>query len=164
MRLLNTLLGENMSSRLFQVIREDRGLAYSIYSGASFFDDTGDLVVSAGLDADNLPKVLGLVLRELARLAATTPTAAELRRARDFVIGQMELGLEGTENQMNWLGDQLLGYGRVYSPASIKRRLHHVTGPEIRAAARDFFRPDRLNLAVVSPLKKAAPLERLLAR
>ena len=54
LRLLNTILGENMSSRLFQVVREDRGLAYSIYSTPSFFDDAGDLVISAGLDTDNL--------------------------------------------------------------------------------------------------------------
>src|SRR5436190_14903862 len=67
LRLLNTILGENMSSRLFQVVREDRGLAYSIYSTPSFFDDTGDLVISAGLDTDNLPKTLRLIMGELRR-------------------------------------------------------------------------------------------------
>ena len=68
LRLLNTILGENMSSRLFQVVREDRGLAYSIYSTASFFDDAGDLVISAGLDTDNLLSTLRLIMRELRRL------------------------------------------------------------------------------------------------
>ena len=63
LRLLNTLLGENMSSRLFQVVREDRGLAYSIYSTPSFFADIGDLVISAGLDTDNLPETLRLIIR-----------------------------------------------------------------------------------------------------
>jgi predicted Zn-dependent peptidase len=162
LRLLNTVLGENMSSRLFQILREDRGLAYSIYSTPSFFEDTGDLVISAGLDTDKLPQALKLILREMGRLVAEPPSIAELRRARDFVIGQMELGLEGTDNQMNWLGEQLLGYGRVYSPAEVKRRLHKVSRGELRSAARDFFRPDRLNLAVVSPLKRSGPLERLL--
>src|SRR5260370_30543216 len=153
MRLLNVILGENMSSRLFQVVREDRGLAYSIYSASSFFADTGDLVISAGLDTDNLAKALRLILRELRRLAESPPTTAELRRARDFVIGQIDLSLESTDSQMNWLGEQLLGYGRVVRPAEIKRRLRAVSASEIRLVARDFFRPERLNLALVSPLK-----------
>jgi predicted Zn-dependent peptidase len=160
LRLLNTILGENMSSRLFQVVREDRGLAYSIYSTPSFLSDTGDLVISAGLDTDNLTKVLQLVLRELRRMRQSAPSAAELRRARDYVIGQIDLSLESTDNQMNWLGEQLLGYGRVLRPSQIKRRLRLVTPAEIRAVARDFFRPERLNLALVSPLASARPAAR----
>jgi predicted Zn-dependent peptidase len=89
LRLLNTILGENMSSRLFQVVREDRGLAYSIYSTPSSFADTGDLVISAGLDTDNLSKALSLIVRELRRLIESRPDAAELRRARDYVNGQI---------------------------------------------------------------------------
>ena len=106
LRLLNTMLGENMSSRLFQVVREDRGLAYSIYSSLSYFDDAGILTISAGLDLDNLTKTIKLVMRELSRLTKTLPTAAELRRARDYVTGQIDLGLESTDNQMMWLGEQ----------------------------------------------------------
>ncbi len=162
LRLLNTILGENMSSRLFQVVREDRGLAYSIYSTPSFFEDTGDLVISAGLDTDNLSKTLRLILRELRRLRDTTPGAAELRRARDFVIGQIDLGLESTDNQMNWIGEQWLGYGRILEPEEVKRRLRQVTATEIRAVARDFLRPDRLNLALVSPRRSTRDLARLL--
>ncbi len=162
LRLLNVILGENMSSRLFQVIREDRGLAYSIYSSPSFFDDTGDLVISAGLDTENLAKTLRLVLKELRRLTDSPPGPAEMRRARDYVIGQIDLSLESTESQMNWIGEQLLGYGRIFKPAEIKRRLRAVTGAEVRAVARDFFTPDRLNLALVSPLNSDKQMARLL--
>lgn len=162
LRLLNVILGENTSSRLFQRIREDLGLAYSIYSTPSFFGDTGDLVISAGLDVDNLTKAVRIILRELRRLREAAPGPAELRRARDYVIGQMDLGMESTENQMNWLGEQLLSYGRIIPPASIRRRLRKVTAGEIRAAARDFFRPERLNLALVSPLRTASGLVKLL--
>src|SRR5579859_5306436 len=91
LRLLNTILGENMSSRLFQRIREDLGLAYSIYSTPSFFDDTGDLVISAGLDTANVSKTLRLILRELQRLIHDPPGVSELRRARDYVNGQIDL-------------------------------------------------------------------------
>ncbi len=162
LRLLNTILGENMSSRLFQVIREDRGLAYSIYSTPSFFSDAGDLVISAGLDTDNLPKVLRLILRELRRMREVAPGAAELRRARDYVIGQIDLSLESADNQMNWVGEQLIGYGRIMRPAQVKRRLREVAAAEIRAAARDFFRTDRLNLALVSPLASHKSFAKLL--
>ncbi len=162
LRLLNTILGENMSSRLFQVIREDRGLAYSIYSTPSFFHDAGDLVISAGLDTDNLPRTLRLIRRELRRLAESRPAAAELRRARDYVLGQLELGQESTDNQMNWVGEQLLGFGKIFTPAEIKRRLKAVTPAQITAVARDFFRPERLNLALVSPLKTDRGLAKLL--
>lgn len=161
LRLLHTLLGENMSSRLFQVVREDRGLAYSIYSTPSFFADTGDLVISAGLDTDNLPRTLGLILRELRRLRDSAPSAAELRRARDYVLGQLDLSQESTESQMNWVGEQLLGFGRVFSPQEVKRRLRQVTPGDIRAVARDFLNPAGLNLALVSPLKSARGLERI---
>ncbi len=163
LRLLNTILGENMSSRLFQALREDRGLAYSVYTSPSFFHDTGDFVISAGLDEVNLAKATRLVLRELRRIAAKSPGLSELRRARDYVLGQIDLSLESTENQMNWLGEQLIGYGHVVVPDEIKRRLSGVTGAEIRNSARDFFRPERFNLALVSPIKDAEPLRKLLS-
>ena len=143
-------------------MREDRGLAYTIYSSLSFFDDTGDLVISAGLDTANLWKTLKLVLRELSRLTTTPPAATELRRARDYVIGQIDLSLENTESQMMWLGEQLLGYGKVIPSHEIKTRLAQVTAAEIRAAARDFFKPEGLNLALVSSLKSEAGFARTL--
>jgi len=159
LRLLNAVLGENMSSRLFQVVREDRGLAYSIYSATSFFDDSGDLVISAGLETDKLGQALRLILGELQRLRNTPPETGELRRARDYILGQIELNVEGSEGQMNWVGEQLVGFGRIQRPAEIKRRLRSITQGELRTAARDFFRSDRLNLALVSPLKSARELD-----
>ena len=162
LRLLNTVLGENMSSRLFQTIREDRGLAYSIYSSLSYFDDVGTLIISAGLDLANLTKTLKLVMRELGQLTETLVTSAELRRARDYVIGQIDLGLESTDNQMMWLGEQLVGYGKIIPPEEIKQRIAEVKAGEIRAVARDFFRPERVNLALVSPLKSDRGLENIL--
>jgi predicted Zn-dependent peptidase len=162
LRLLNTILGENMSSRLFQVVREDRGLAYSIYSSLSYFDDVGTLTVSAGLDLEHLPKVLKLITSELKQLSRDLVPAAELRRARDYVLGQIDLSLESTDSQMMWLGEQLVGYGKIVPPEEIKQKISEVKAGEIRAAARDFFRPERLNLALVSPLKTDKGLRRLL--
>ena len=163
LRLLNVILGENMSSRLFQTLREEHGLAYSIYSANSFFDDAGDIVIAAGLDADNAEKALKLILREMQRLTAQLAPSAELRRARDYLLGQLDLSLENSENQMMWAGEQWLAYGKIGHPDEFKKRLSAVTAGQVRAAARDFFRPDRYNLALISPLKSAARLEKLLA-
>jgi predicted Zn-dependent peptidase len=162
LRLLNAVLGENMSSRLFQTVREDKGLAYSIYSGNSFFDDVGDLVVSAGLDLGNLEKTMKIVMREMKRLTVEQVPAAELRRACDYVIGQLDLSLENSENQMMWVGENLLGYGKIFSPDQVKKRLSEVQPQDVRVVAQEFFRPDRLNLALVSPLKNSSRLGSLL--
>jgi len=164
LRLLNTILGENMSSRLFQTVREKHGLAYSIYSTPSFFDDTGDLVISAGLDTENLEKALKLISREIKQLAEKIISPGELHRTRDYVIGQLDMHLENTESQMMWIGENLLSYGKINRPDEVKRHLTEVRASQIRAVARDFFRPERMNLALVSPMKKNPSLQRILAR
>lgn len=163
LRLLSTVLGENMSSRLFQVLREDHGLAYSVCSSLSFYDDAGALVISAGLDTDNLRGAMKLVTAELNRLKKSLVTTSELRRARDYLIGQIDLSLESTENQMMWLAEQMLGYGRIVPPSHIKECLCSVRAADLRAVACEFLRPDRMSLALVSPLKSGRGLLRLLA-
>lgn len=163
LRLLNVILGENTSSRLFQSVREDSGLAYSIHSSVSFFDDTGDLVIAAGLDEDKLAPVLRVIRRELETLAAQAPSAGELRRARDYVVGQIDLSLENTESQMMNLGEQLLGFGDFLPPEAVKRQLARVTPAHIRQVADEFFRRDRLSVALVSPIRTTRHLETILA-
>jgi predicted Zn-dependent peptidase len=153
LRVLNAILGDNMSSRLFQSLREDHGLAYSVHSSVHFLEDTGALTISAGLDTDNLTKAMDLIRRELRRCTSTLPTVKELRQARDYLIGQLDLTLENTENHMMWLGDHLLGYGKVHSRDDIAKRVSAVTAAQVRAVAREFLKPARLSVAMVSPLK-----------
>ncbi len=151
LRLLNTMLGENMSSRLFQTVREDHGLAYSIYSAQSAFDDVGTLTISAGLETEKLEKALRLIMLGLQGFVEKPVTSTELRRARDYVIGQMEMSLENTESQMMWAGENLLAYGRTIEPAEVKARLAEVRPSAIQALARLYFRPEQMSLALVSP-------------
>ena len=153
LRVLNAILGDNMSSRLFQSLREDHGLAYSVHSSVHFLEDTGVLTISAGLDTESLAKALDLIRRELRRCTGTLPTIKELRQARDYLIGQLDLTLENTENHMMWLGDHLLGYGKVHSRDDIAKRVSAVTAAQVRAGAREFLKPERLSVAMVSPLK-----------
>ncbi|MSU37462.1 MAG: insulinase family protein [Pedosphaera sp.] len=162
LRIFNVLLGENMSSRLFQSLREDHGLAYNIQSSPSSWDDAGDLVISAGLDTDRLEDAIRLIRKELLRLSSQRVGAAEFNRAKDYVLGQMDLSLEGTENHMMAIGEQILGYGRIYRPPELRRLLSAVTAAEVRQAARDFIQSDRMNLALVSPRKTVRGLESLL--
>ena len=162
LRLANVILGENMSSRLFQSIREEHGLAYSIYSTPNFYHDTGSLTIAAGLDTAHTQKALKLTLDELRRLRDKSPGAAELRRARDYLIGQLELSLESTESQMNWVGEQLLGFDKIIPPDEIKARLNEIRPSDIRRVANDFFRPERFCLSLVSPLKSNRGLRKLI--
>jgi predicted Zn-dependent peptidase len=163
LKLLSVLLGENMSSRLFQTIREEYGLAYSIQSATSFFTDTGVFHVFAGLDTARLPRALRLILRELSRLTRQAPAAEELRRAQDYAIGQMRLGLESTSNQMMWCGEHLLAYGRVLSADVIEQHLLAVTPTQVQEIARVIFRDRNLNVAVITPDKNEAGIRKLLA-
>ncbi|MEI8315948.1 MAG: pitrilysin family protein [Verrucomicrobiota bacterium] len=162
LKLLSVILGENMSSRLFQTIREEHGLAYSIQSATSYLADTGAFLVSAGLDTKRLPKALRLILKELSKLARRPPPAAELRRAKDYAIGQMRLGMESTSNQMMWCGEHLLAYGSVQSPDEIELRIEAVTPTQIQEVAADIFRDCRLNAAVITPSKDEQTVRSLL--
>ncbi len=158
LKLLSVILGENMSSRLFQTIREEHGLAYSIHSSASYFADTGALVVSAGLDPKRLPKALRLVLRELQRIARQRPAEEELQRAKDYALGQMRLGLESTTNQMMWIGEHLLAYGYIDDPETIEKRIQMITTEEVKDVAADLFRDRNLSAAVITPGKNEAEI------
>lgn len=163
LRLLNVVLGENMSSRLFQVLREDHGLAYNVQSSVSAWSDCGDLVISAGLDDHQVEKALKLILGEVKKLCSRTIGKAEFERARDYTIGQADLALEGSEQMMMWLGEQILATNKVTEPGKIRDRIATVTPREIRAAAVDFLRPNQVSLALISPRKSSLRLERLLA-
>ena len=162
MKLLSVILGENMSSRLFQVIREQHGLAYSVQSSTSYFDDTGAVVVSAGLDTKRLERALKLILAEMHKIAKQPPSPVELRRAKDYAIGQMRLGLESTSNRMMWLGEHLLAYGAIQTPEEVERRISAVTGEDVQKVAGELFRDNRLNVAVITPSKNEKAIRNLL--
>jgi predicted Zn-dependent peptidase len=97
-------------------------------------------------------------------MAQLLPSRAELRRARDYIFGQLDLNLENTENQMTWLGEQYLGYGKIISPEELKDRIAEVAINDVRAVARDFFRPERFSLALVTPIKDANRLTPILSK
>ncbi|MDR2462780.1 MAG: insulinase family protein [Verrucomicrobiales bacterium] len=151
LKLLSVMLGENMSSRLFQTVRERHGLAYSIQSTTAHFRETGAFYVQAGVDTAQLGKALALTARELRKMAALTVSARELRQAKDYLTGQIKLHLESTSNRMMWMGESLIGLGRMVQPGELLDELARVTAAEVRAVARELFRPGRMALSVVGP-------------
>jgi len=151
LRLLNVILGENMSSRLFQVVREKYGLAYSVHSSAHLFEESGALVISAGLDRKRTLQAIELITREITRLKAVSVGHRELKMAKEYVIGQLKLGLESTTHQMMWIGDNLMSYGRFIRPEEIIDNITAITGRDILALAEQIFSGARASLAMVSP-------------
>ncbi len=150
--LLNIILGGNMSSRLFNEVREKRGLAYAISSGVKAMDDTGLALIRAGVDNTKIVGAVGLVLRELSKIRKTGVSPDELKRAKDYYIGQFHLGLEDTLDHMLWLGETVISKDRVSKPADVEREIRKVGLAQIKRIANHIWNPSRLNLTVVGPL------------
>lgn len=152
--LMTTLLGGSMSSRLFQVIREDRGLAYSVYATQSAYQGAGQWCVYAGTRPGNISEVVGSIKGEIARLVQDPVPADELERTCELICGQMLLGLESTSNRMVRLGKrQTLGLEHL-TPEEQVERYRSVTVEDVLDLAQDLLTADAA-LACVSPLSSS---------
>ena len=150
--LLNTMLGGGMSSRLFQTIREDQGLAYSIYSEMNPFRDTGSLCVYAGTSVDKTEKVLQLTLEELRRLKEETVSEAELKRAKDQLKSNMVIGLESSGSRMSNLARQQMYFGRFFGVDEIIEEIEAVSSADVQKLAQQLFRPEAIALTLLGNL------------
>ncbi|MBU4199542.1 MAG: insulinase family protein [Verrucomicrobia bacterium] len=163
LKLLSVILGENMSSRLFQVVREKHGLAYSVHSGIHLFADTGALVVSAGLDRARKEKALELILRELCRLKHEPVSNRELIRAKEYIIGHLRLSLESPSGHMMWMGEHLLNYRTCIPPEDVIQAVLKVQAREVRDVAEAIFKDCFVSLSLLSPGVGAKDGERIQA-
>jgi predicted Zn-dependent peptidase len=161
--LLHVVLGANATSRLFQELREKRGLCYSVSSHLLTLNDGGYLGVSAGLDRKNVEKSLALVLAQCESLSKKTISAAELRRAKEYTIGTARMSLERASSQNMRLGGSILAHGEIIESESVNEKIRRVTAEEIREVARQILDPSRLTVAVVGPDPDLKMLRRLLA-
>ena len=148
--LLNIILGGNMSSRLFQTMRERHGFAYSVFSFASLHHETGALQIAAGLDRKRSVKAMAVCGGILARLASTPMPKAEFERARQYALGSLRIGLESARSHMSWVGNGLT-YNRLQTPAQIIAEIQSVKPEDVQAVAAEFFRPENMTLALVMP-------------
>lgn len=151
LKLLNIILGENTSSRLWQELREKRGWCYQIESEATLLSDTGLFQIYAGVDPDNAEKALAVIWTELRRLVKTPVPKAELTRAINYATGSIRLGLESTVNYMTWIGEAMLLQREVCDLPTAQERYRKVTSAMIQELAAELFTQENFGLALVGP-------------
>jgi predicted Zn-dependent peptidase len=162
LELLSAVLGDGSSSRLFLSVREEAGLAYDVHSFQTEYQDAGVLGVYAGVDPDDLPRALGAILAELARMRDERVPEAELEKARAYVGGRLELRLEDTRHMCSWLGSQEALHDRVLTPDEALGALAAVTADQVQALAGRLIRDEALSLSIISPRSTGRTLERAL--
>jgi predicted Zn-dependent peptidase len=142
-----------MSSRLFEEVREKRGLAYEIGTSLKRFSDTGAFIVHAGIDNKKVRDTLSLILKELNRSKTTLVTEDEFIRAKEFYRGQMVLALEDTMDYMLWLGEMSAALNKEYTFNELMKEVSKVKREDLRTAAAEIIAGNKMSLALIGPLK-----------
>lgn len=156
---LNTVLGDGMSSRLFLSVREEFGLAYDVSSGVVEYADAGALEISAGVDPAGLPAAIAAILVELARLRDEPVRAEELDKARRYLSGSLELRMDDTRHVASWIGGQEALHDRVLTLEQALAAIATVDAEGVQRLAGQLFRDDALRLAAVAPARHLRGLE-----
>jgi predicted Zn-dependent peptidase len=151
--ILNTVLGGGMSSRLFQTIREERGMAYSVYSDLSPYRDTGTLCVYAGTSAGKVLEVVDLVIHEFRKLKEEPLSEEELTRVKDQVRGNILLGLESSNSRMANLARQEMYFRQFFTVDEIIARIDEVTAAQVQAMAQRLFVSDAIAITLLGRLE-----------
>ncbi len=152
--ILNTYLGGGMSSRLVKKIREEEGLAYSVYSYNGSYTDTGAFVISVGTRPENCQRVIDIILEELDDVRQNGITKGELDKSFSQLKGSLYMGLETVNSRMNKLGRSMLIYDRVITPEENVDDLSRVTLEDVKALAGDMFRKENLQITVLGPVNE----------
>ena len=158
--LLNAVLGDGMSSRLFLSVREERGLAYDIGSGLVDYADAGAIEISAGVDPASLGDALGAILDELVRLRDEPVPAEELAKAKRYMAGGLELRMDETRHVASWIGGQEALHDRVLTLEEALAEIEAVTADDIARLAGELIRDDGLRMSAVAPARYLRGLER----
>jgi predicted Zn-dependent peptidase len=148
---LNVILGGNMSSRLFNEVREKKGLAYDIASHAKRLKDCGVFFVHAGVDHRNLAQAAEVIIRELRRVKTELVPAPELKRAKEYLIAQSKMALDDTMEHMLWMGDSLMNMGMVQTREEVAAAIARVIAQDIRRVAGTIIDWQRVRVAAVGP-------------
>lgn len=157
---LNAVLGDGMSSRLFLGVREEKGLAYDVSSGVVEYADAGAVEISAGVDPAQLPAAIEAILAELARLVAEPVPAEELAKAKAYLSGGLELRMDDTRHLASWVGGQEALHDRVLTLDEALASVEAVRAEDVRDLADRLFREDGLRMAVVAPARHLRGLDR----
>ena len=158
---LNTVLGEGMSSRLFLEVRERLALAYDVHSYVSHYRDAGALVIGAGVEPKKTDQTIRALLAEAARMKEGVPET-ELNKAKEFIKGRMQLRMEDTRAVSSWIGGQELLRDEILTVDDVLTAIDRVDADDVKRVAEEVFQEERLNLAVVGPFKSQDRFARLL--
>ena len=151
--LMHIILGANMSSRLFENIREKKGLAYEIGSDVKRYMETGGFVVNAGTKHSQAREVISLILKELKKIKDTPVPLNELKKAKEYFKVQLLLALEDTMDHMLWLGERVISSGKLPDKRGVIKKVDSVSCDDLQRIARSIFKTNNLNLAIVGPIK-----------
>lgn len=156
--LMGVILGAGMSSRLFREVRERRGLAYSVYASSSHYLDTGEFSAYAGVPINKAEEAVKVILDEFYKLASGKKkiTRAELAKAKEFFKGHTALSMENTKWINYFFGHEEVKGGELKTPEEVFAEVDKVQANEIVAVAKDIFKPEKTNLAIVGPYKSSA--------
>jgi predicted Zn-dependent peptidase len=150
---IEAVLSSGMSSRLFQEIREKRGLVYSVYGYFRPYEDVGQGVIYAGTDVKRVPEAIGAICNELARLRDEGVPLDELDRTKELRKGRLLMGLEDSRSMASWVGSQELVYGEILTPEEVTAKIEAVTGEQVHDLSKELFRSDLLSLALIGPFE-----------
>jgi predicted Zn-dependent peptidase len=157
---LNGVLGDGMSSRLFLGVREEKGLAYDVSSGIVEYADSGALEISAGVDPDQLPAAIEAILAELVRMVDDPIPDEELAKAKAYLSGGLELRMDDTRHLASWIGGQEALHDRVFTLDEALESVEAVRSADVTRLAAELFRDEALRMAVVAPARHLRGLER----
>ncbi|MDI6602868.1 MAG: pitrilysin family protein [Patescibacteria group bacterium] len=162
LELLGTILGGMFSSRLSLIIRGKLGIAYYISTSVEADTDAGYLVTQAGIDNKNIEKAISVILKEYQKISQKRISKDELKKAKDYTKGKMALILETSDVQASFYGLQELLKKEILTPEEIYKKFDKITENDILKVAKDIFRPEKLNLALIGPFKEKDKFEKLL--
>jgi len=160
--ILGVILGGMMSSRLFMEVRDKLGLAYYIRTEAEANPDTGYLVTQAGVDNKNAEKAVAVILKEYKKISQERVSPKELKKVKDFMKGKMTLLLESSDAVASFCGIQALLENDILTPEEIYAKINKVSAADVLKVAKDIFRPENLNLALVGPFKDKELFEKII--
>jgi len=160
--LLGTILGGYMSSRLWTEVRERRGLAYYVRAAHENYTDTGYLAASAGVDNKRIEEAIKVILDEFKKTKEQKIPEAEIKKAKDHIRGATLLSLESSDEVASYLGGQEVLKKEILLPEEFFKKIEAVTAKDLQRVAREIFRPEKLNLALIGPFKEKERFEKLL--
>jgi len=156
LQLLNVILGANMSSRLFEEVREKRALCYDVATEVRKYRDSGAFMVHLGLDKSKIRTALASILRELQKIKQKNVLVPELNRAKDYLLGQIIIGLEKPQGRMFYMAESFLHFGKIKTLAGIKKDVSGVTADQIRRVAEKIFDFNSMRASCVGALEQDA--------